>query len=156
MSIMVAYDGSEVAKEALRLARKHARALKEYIEVVQVAENGDELTYSKIDNVERSLEKEINTMMNGDDTAYKTTLLVGSSTAGEQILHQLDVKNCISIFMGVRRRSKVGKILFGSTAQFVILNAPWPGAARPCAPGSSAPACLVRAGSARRPNPRSR
>ena len=126
MSIMVAYDGSEVAKEALRLAREHARALNEDIEVVQVAENGDDLNYSKIDNLERNLEKEMNTMMNGDGTAYKTTLLVGSSAVGEQILDQLDAKKSKSIYMGVRRRSKMGKLLFGSTAQYVILNASCP------------------------------
>ena len=28
--------------------------------------------------------------------------------------------------MGVRRRTQVGKLLFGSTAAFVILNAPCP------------------------------
>jgi nucleotide-binding universal stress UspA family protein len=126
MSIMVAYDGSEVAKDALRLAREHARVFNEDIEVVQVAENGDDLNYSKIDNLERNLEKEVNKLLNGDDTAYKTTLLVGSGTAGEQILYQLDTKESKSIYMGVRRRSKMGKLLFGSTAQYVILNASCP------------------------------
>ena len=36
------------------------------------------------------------------------------------------VQNVDMIFIGVRRRSKVGKLLFGSTAQYVILNAPCP------------------------------
>jgi nucleotide-binding universal stress UspA family protein len=126
MSIMVAFDGSGVAKEALELAKKHAKAFKEDLEVVQAAENGEELDYSKIHHLEQALEKEVNNLLNGDDIPFKTTLLVGASTAGEQIVHQLENKESSIIFMGVRRRSKVGKLLFGSTAQYVILNAACP------------------------------
>jgi nucleotide-binding universal stress UspA family protein len=35
-------------------------------------------------------------------------------------------KQINEIFVGVRMRSKVGKLLMGSTAQHVILNAPCP------------------------------
>jgi nucleotide-binding universal stress UspA family protein len=126
MSIMVAYDGSEVAKEALRLATVHAGAFKEDIEVVQAAEGGDDLDYSDVHRLEQNLENEINTLMNGTDIPFKTTLLVSSSTPGEDIVRHLKLRESRMIFMGVRRRSKVGKLLFGSTAQYVILNAACP------------------------------
>jgi nucleotide-binding universal stress UspA family protein len=126
MSIMVAYDGSEVAKESLELAKVHARAFKEDLEVVQAAENGDDLEYSKVRQLELNLESEIKNLMGNDDIPYKTTLLVSSGTPGEEIVRHQKVRECREIFMGVRRRSKVGKLLFGSTAQYVILNAPCP------------------------------
>jgi nucleotide-binding universal stress UspA family protein len=126
MSIMVAYDGSEVAKEALNLAKAHAKAFKTEIEVVQVAEKGENLVYPDVEKLEKKLKKEIKTLMNGEDIPYKTTLLVSSESAGEQITRHLELKNSSEICMGVRRRSKVGKLLFGSTAQYVILTAPCP------------------------------
>ena len=126
MSIMVAYDGSDVAKEALNLAKAHAKAFKAEIEVVQAAEKGGDLVYPDVEKLEKKLKKEIKTLMNGEDIPYKTTLLVSSGSAGEQITRHLELKNSSEICMGVRRRSKVGKLLFGSTAQYVILTAPCP------------------------------
>jgi nucleotide-binding universal stress UspA family protein len=124
MSIMVAYDGSEAAKEALSLAKAHAQAFNDEIEVVRAEEHGADLDYSDIDRLEQKLDKEIKTLMNGEQIPFKTTLLVGSSTAGEEIVRHLTVRNCREICLGVKRRSKVGKLVFGSTAQYVILNAP--------------------------------
>ena len=126
MSIMVAYDGSDASKDALKLAVEHAKAFEDEIEVVQAEEDGDGLEYSSIEKLEKNLAKEIKTLLNGDSIRYTTTVLVSSSTAGEEIVRHLGVKKCREICMGVKRRSKVGKLLFGSTAQYVILNAPCP------------------------------
>jgi len=126
MSIMVAYDGSEAAKEALALAKVHAGVFKDEIEVVRAEERSAELDYSGIHQLEQNLENEIKSLMNGEKIPFTTTLLVSSSTAGEEIVRHLNVKNSKEIFLGIRRRSKVGKLLFGSTAQYIILTAPCP------------------------------
>jgi nucleotide-binding universal stress UspA family protein len=126
MSIMVAYDGSQASKEALSLAKAHAKAFNDEIEVVRAEEHSADLDYSNISKLEKKLENEINVLMNGESIPFKTTLLVSSSTAGEEIVRHLTIKNSKEICLGVKRRSKVGKLLFGSTAQYVILNAPCP------------------------------
>ena len=126
MGIMVAYDGSEASKDALSLAKAHARAFDDEIEVVRAEERSADLDYDNINRLEQTLDNEIKTLMNGDNIQFTTTLLVSSSTAGEEIVRHLAVKNSREICIGVRRRSKVGKLLFGSTAQYVILNAPCP------------------------------
>jgi len=123
---MVAYDGSEAAKQALALAKVHARALKDHIEVVRAEERSAGMQYSNIHQLEQNLENEIKSLMNGEKIPFTTTLLVSSDTAGEEIVRHLNVKNSQEIFLGIQRRSKVGKLLFGSTAQYIILNAPCP------------------------------
>ena len=47
----------------------------------------------------------------------------GICTPGERLANENGIDEVI---IGVHRRSKVGKLVFGSTAQYVILNAPCP------------------------------
>jgi len=53
-------------------------------------------------------------------------LSVRGLEAGEDLVQMAAEKKVDEIIIGVRRRSKVGKLIFGSTAQYVILNAPSP------------------------------
>jgi nucleotide-binding universal stress UspA family protein len=46
--------------------------------------------------------------------------------AGEDLVQLADEHKADEIVIGVRRRSKVGKLIFGSTAQYVVLNASCP------------------------------
>jgi nucleotide-binding universal stress UspA family protein len=47
-------------------------------------------------------------------------------TPGEQLVQFAEDQEIDQIFLGIRRKSKVGKLLFGSTAQYVILHASCP------------------------------
>jgi nucleotide-binding universal stress UspA family protein len=126
MSILVAYDGSEVAKDALMLARKHAQAYSENLEVVRSVERGGNVDLANIQRMEKELEEEIRALVRNTDLKFETNLLVSSNTPGENIVRHAEIKKSREIVMGVRRRSKVGKFVFGSTSQYVILNAPCP------------------------------
>jgi nucleotide-binding universal stress UspA family protein len=53
-------------------------------------------------------------------------LLVRGRIAGEDIVEFAAKNDCDEIIIGVKSRSKVGKILFGSTAQYIILKASCP------------------------------
>ena len=56
----------------------------------------------------------------------ETIMSVRGLEAGEDLVQLADERRADEIIIGVRRRSKVGKIIFGSTAQYVVLNAPCP------------------------------
>jgi nucleotide-binding universal stress UspA family protein len=123
MKILVGYDGSNEAKDALKLAQKHSKAFGVKIDVVKSVTRNHLLDRSLIQTAEEKLEREIRNQLNGDITSYKTRLLVSSRSSGENLLWFAELENIDEIIIGVRRRSKVGKLLLGSTAQYVVLHA---------------------------------
>ena len=126
MKIVVGYDGSKVAKDALKLAPKRALALGAKIEVVQTMAQSHQLRYEEISKAESNLGKEMRKLLNGDCPTYDTHLVTSRLRTGEELVEYAKRNKFDEIIIGVRRRSKVGKLMFGSTAQHVILNAPCP------------------------------
>ena len=115
MKILVGYDGSNEAKDALKLAQKHSKAFGVKIDVVKSVTRNHLLDRSLIQTAEEKLEREIRNQLNGDITSYKTRLLVSSRSSGENLVWFAELENIDEIIIGVRRRSKVGKLLLGST-----------------------------------------
>ena len=126
MKILVGYDGSNEAKDALKLAQKHSKAFGAKIDVVKSVTRNHPLDRSLIQTAEETLEREIRNQLNGDINSCKTRLLVSSRSSGENLVWYAKLENIDEIIIGVRRRSKVGKLLLGSTAQYVVLHAPCP------------------------------
>ena len=126
MKILVGYDGSIEAKDALKLAQKYAKAMGAKIVVVKSVTRHHPLDHEVIQTAEKKLEDEIRNQFNGDRTSYETRLLVSSRSSGENLVWFSELEKIDEIIMGVRKRSKVNKLLMGSTAQYVILNAPCP------------------------------
>ena len=60
------------------------------------------------------------------DLACESLLSIRGLEPGVDLVKIAREQDVGEIIVGVKRRSKVGKLLFGSTAQYVILNAPCP------------------------------
>lgn len=126
MNILVGYYGSNAAKDALKLAQKHAKAFGAKIEVVKSVTRNHVLDHSLIQTAEEELEREIRNHFDGDNISYDTRLLVSSRSTGENLVWFAQLEKADEITIGARKRSKIGKLLLGSTAQYVILNASCP------------------------------
>jgi nucleotide-binding universal stress UspA family protein len=124
--ILVGYDGSNVAKAALELARQHAMTWNAKIEVVNCMHQNQKLKYEEIRKVEQNLEGEVHAIMNSGKVLYQTYLLISDLESGEELVQFAEDNKIDEIVIGIRKRSKVGKLMFGSTAQYVILNAHCP------------------------------
>ena len=125
MKILVGYDGTNSAKEALNLAKSHAKAFGATVEVVTSMQTGTESERKVIEQAERGLAYAKSLFEDGG-IECNTHLLIRGLSPGEDLVGFANENQIDQIIVGVKRRSKVGKLLMGSTAQYVILQARCP------------------------------
>ena len=125
-NLMVCYEGTDVSKETLRLAQKYANEWQVGVDVVSTFKREDPLAISEVKEMEEAFHAQINEQFIHSDIPHHAHLLVDIYSPGEQLVKFSEGKEYEFIFIGISKRSKVGKLLFGSTAQYIILNAPYP------------------------------
>ena len=125
MKILVGYDGSNSAKDALALAKKHAAAFDAKIIIVTSLTGGSVTHAVEVEHASENLEL-AKKVLDEDGIQGETKLLVRGMTPGEDIVDYAKEKAIDEIIIGIKRRSKVGKLLFGSNAQYIIIKAPCP------------------------------
>lgn len=125
MKILVGYDGTNSAKEALNLAKSQAKAFSASVEVVTSMQKGTESERKEIERAERGLEY-AKSLFEDSGIECNTHLLIRGLSPGEDLVEFANENQIDQIVVGVKRRSKVGKLLLGSTAQYVILQAQCP------------------------------
>jgi nucleotide-binding universal stress UspA family protein len=125
MKILVGYDGSNSAKDALNLAKKHAAAFDASVIIVTSLTGGSVTHAVEVEHATEDLEEAKKTF-DGDNIQCETKLLVRGMTPGEDLVDFANEQAVDEIIIGIKRRSKVGKLLFGSNAQYIIIKAPCP------------------------------
>ncbi len=123
MKILVGYDGSDVSKKALKLAREHAKAFNAKIYILHsiltdLPQKEHEKRKQDLENVKKSLEQ--------DNFSCETFLTIMNMMPGEHLVHFAKEHKIDEIIVGVKIKSRVGKLILGSTAQHVILKGPCP------------------------------
>ncbi len=125
MKILVGYDGSNAAMDAVKLAVIHAEAFDGQLLVVNSLKGGKENSPKEIQTAEEQLAY-IDSFLADKKVAFQTHLLVRGMSPGEDIVRFASENFVEEIIIGIKRRSKVGKLLFGSNAQYIILKANCP------------------------------
>ena len=125
MKILVGFDNSKASKAALMLAVKHAKAFDAKILLV-TSLHGD--STSDLDQTQRA-EANLNQakeLVIQKGILCENHVLVRGLTPGEDLVDFAKETDSDEIIIGVKKRSRAGKLLFGSNAQIVILNAHCP------------------------------
>lgn len=130
--ILVGVDFSERTKRAVRFAIEEAKLRGEKIILVHCVEVPpgtriveDVVKESAIKAGEELLEK-VSSEVEVEGIECKQVLVTELGNPGKYILEVAERFDASLIVIGVRKRSPVGKILFSSTAQHVILNSEKP------------------------------
>lgn len=125
MKIMVCYDGSKPSKKAVRLAREQASAFNGEVIVVTTLEKGTPEGQADINKAKKALEYAAG-LVESKGVSCRTDLLIHGLERGEDLVQFAEVNAVDLMIIGIEKKSKVGKLIFGSTAQYVILKAPCP------------------------------
>lgn len=125
MKYMICFDGSNAAYAALHVAKNRAKKVKAKILLVTSMVGGKNVSKEDYENAEKLLNK-AKLRVTNDNIPCEILLSVKEITAGENLLRIAEEKAMDELYLGIKKRSKVGKLLFGSTAQYLILNASCP------------------------------
>jgi nucleotide-binding universal stress UspA family protein len=125
MKILVGYDGSRVAEDVLKLAHEHAKIFAAELHLIRSLQQRPELQKDDIEQAESRLDK-LKLNFDFEKIPCETHTSVTYLTPGEDLVLFAKENNIDLIYIGVKKRSKVGKLVFGSNAQHIILEAPCP------------------------------
>lgn len=125
MKILIGYDGSKESRKALDIVKQYAKILSAEAYVLTVVEGGPHAVREVYQKAEEDLTFAKNSIA-AAGVRCTAKLSAQGLEPGEDLL-QFAEENAIDLIItGIQKRSKMGKLLFGSNAQDVILNAACP------------------------------
>lgn len=123
MAVVVGYVPSETGFLAVKEAVREAQSLGVPVVIVNVIGPSGFATPTAADD--QNLDA-VSARLTADGVEHSVRQLESTDSVAEQILEVAEAENARLIVVGLRRRSPVGKVLLGSTAQTVILTASCP------------------------------
>ncbi|AEA46637.1 universal stress protein [Archaeoglobus veneficus] len=123
--ILVGLDGSNASFAALDFAIEEAKIRNTKVVAIHSLFGGDRTKSEDVIRGEEILE-EARKRAEEAGVEIETHLLVRGNEPGYDIVSYAEEIDASLIVVGVRRRSAVGKLILGSVAQYVILNAKRP------------------------------
>jgi nucleotide-binding universal stress UspA family protein len=122
MRIVVGYDMTDPAERAFRTAVEYAKGMQAGLVLIASLVGGTRENVEEINAYEKGLRLAHQQATDSGIPCEKHLLMRGNSPGEDLVLFARE--NAVDlIVLGVRKRSKVGKLMFGSTAQYVILEA---------------------------------
>ncbi len=124
-TIVVGYVPKPEGRAALRRGAEEARLRNAKLVVVNSHRGGDEFSGDDARAAEKAL-AEVEAQLNESGVEHEVRQLVRSFEPAEDLIGIAESSGADLIVIGLRRRSPVGKLILGSNAQRILLDASCP------------------------------
>lgn len=125
MTIVVGYVPRSEGRAALRRAAEEARLRATKLIVINSNKGGGHLDEDEAVEHEREL-AEVRAQLDADGIEHEVRQLVRGLDPAEDLIAVAEETHADFIVIGLRRRTPVGKLILGSNAQRILLEAPCP------------------------------
>jgi nucleotide-binding universal stress UspA family protein len=123
--IVVGYVPKPEGHAALRLAAEEAKLRDASLVVVNSSRGGREFDGADEVRIEHELD-DVRSQLTAAGVRHEVRQLVRGMDAAEDLIKVAEEVRADVIIIGLRRRSPVGKLILGSNAQRILLDAPCP------------------------------
>lgn len=124
MTIVVGFVPTKEGHAAIDRAVAESQLRKSKLVIINSNRGGREFTDASAEN-EVELQR-ISDLLRGDDIEVEVRQLVRGNEPSEDLIAVAEETDADLIVIGLRRRTPVGKLILGSNAQRILLDAPCP------------------------------
>jgi nucleotide-binding universal stress UspA family protein len=125
MSIVVGYVPTREGRAALRRAAEEAQLRRTKLVVINSNRGGKDLDAEEVADYEREL-ADVQSQLEAAGIDHEVRQLVRGLEPAEDLIAVAEETGADFIVIGLRRRTPVGKLILGSNAQRILLDAPCP------------------------------
>ena len=125
MAIVVGYVSNPEGRAALQRAAEEARFRSTKLIVINSNKGGSHLDADEAVRADKEL-SDVRAQLDADGVAHEVRQLVRGKEPAEDLIAVAEEVDADFIVIGLRRRTPVGKLILGSNAQRILLDAPCP------------------------------
>ena len=125
MAVVVGYVATKEGRAALRRAAEECELRHAKLIVINSQRGGKDFDADEAAKFEAELER-VQDKLSGLGIEHEVRQLVRGNEPAEDLISVADEENAAFIVIGLRRRSPVGKLILGSNAQRILLDATCP------------------------------
>ena len=124
MKILLYCRNSKANKRALEIALEQAQAFNASVDLVTCISEKDKMPIEVFEKAEAKLQECANQAFFPASIPCTAKILKTAYTSGEELVRYAEANAIDTIIMSIQKRSRLGKMFFGSNTQYVLLEAP--------------------------------